>query len=46
MPAVIIDTGPIVALLNPSDRWHAWLDSDFRVYRRNGRQVIPLHVPM
>ena len=33
MPAVIVDTGPIVALLNPSDRWHAWSVEQFRVYR-------------
>ena len=33
MPIIVVDTGPIVALLNPSDRWHAWVVEQFRDYR-------------
>jgi hypothetical protein len=32
---VLVDTGPLVA----------YLDRDFLIYRRNGRQVIPLLAP-
>jgi predicted nucleic acid-binding protein len=24
MPAILIDAGPLTALLNPNDEWHAW----------------------
>ena len=73
MSEVLVDTGPVVAMICAGDRDHAWtverfralppsfltceaviaeasdhiftLDSDFRVYRRNGRQMIPLITP-
>ncbi len=24
MPAILLDAGPLTALLNPNDEWHAW----------------------
>ena len=84
MTQLLVDTGPLVALLNRRDRHHVWvreildtveppvfatvpmafadaclvrmselqdtrviltLDGDFRVYRRNRRQVIPIITP-
>jgi hypothetical protein len=24
MPAILIDAGPLTALLNPNDEWHDW----------------------
>ena len=47
---VIIDSGPIVAALRQRDLHHdgaaiLTTDSDFRTYRKNGRQVIPLMMP-
>ncbi len=52
--AVILDTGPLVALVDARDQDHGWtvdqcqvltLDRDFKVYRKHGRQVIPLIIP-
>jgi predicted nucleic acid-binding protein len=31
--ATIVDTGPIVALLSESDRWHGWAKEQFAVLR-------------
>jgi len=31
--ATIVDTGPIVALLSESDRWHAWAKEQFAALR-------------
>jgi hypothetical protein len=39
--AVIVDAGPIVAWLNRVFT----TDSGFAIYRRHGRQVVPLLVP-
>lgn len=32
MAAIIVDTGPLVALLNPKDRWHEWVVDQFHDY--------------
>lgn len=26
---VLVDAGPLVALVNPRDRWHVWVQSRF-----------------
>ena len=31
MAKIIVDTGPIVALLSPQDRWHGWSVDQFRI---------------
>ncbi len=30
MPSVLLDTGPLTALLNPNDEWHAWARETMR----------------
>jgi predicted nucleic acid-binding protein len=30
MPAMLIDAGPLTALLNPNDEWHAWVRETVR----------------
>lgn len=45
MPAVIVDAGPLVAYLKKDDHEVFTLDSDFRIYRKSRRQVIPLIYP-
>jgi predicted nucleic acid-binding protein len=43
---LICDTGPLVAFFNRADQHHAWAGEQFnRIYRRHGRQVIPLVAP-
>jgi hypothetical protein len=39
---IIVDTGPLVAMLV---RTVLTIDSDFGVYRKHGRRVIPLIAP-
>lgn len=44
----IADTGFLVAFANRGDAHHDWavaLAGDFRVYRRNKRETIPLICP-
>lgn len=50
--AVVIDTGPLVALLDRTDVNHAWAsttlaacDSHFHIYRRNRNQPVPVLMP-
>jgi len=44
--AILLDAGPLVALLNRNaESVVLTLDADFRVYRKNGRQVIPTLMP-
>jgi hypothetical protein len=35
MLTVLIDAGPLIALLNPNDSRVFTLDADFRIYRRH-----------
>jgi hypothetical protein len=44
MPAVLLDTGPWVAVVAEACQLLT-LDSDFTVYRRHGRKLIPLICP-
>ena len=44
MKRVLVDAGPLVAYFD-RDSTVLTLDRDFRVYRRNGRQVIPVISP-
>ena len=30
MPAVLMDAGPLTALLNPNDEWHTWARDTMR----------------
>jgi predicted nucleic acid-binding protein len=30
MPAILMDAGPLIALLNPNDEWHAWARETMR----------------
>jgi predicted nucleic acid-binding protein len=30
MPAILLDAGPLTALLNPNDEWHAWARETMR----------------
>ena len=30
MPAILMDAGPLTALLNPNDEWHAWARQTMR----------------
>jgi predicted nucleic acid-binding protein len=32
MATILVDTGPLAALLNPADRWHQWTVEQFRDY--------------
>ena len=33
MPAVLMDAGPLTALLNSNDEWHAWARESMRHLR-------------
>ena len=33
MPAILVDAGPLTALLNPNDEWHAWARETIRRLR-------------
>ncbi len=52
--SAVVDAGPLVASLVKSETYGEWvraqfapltLDREFRIYRRSGRQVIPLICP-
>jgi uncharacterized protein len=49
VPAILIDAGPLTALLNPREAHYNCrvftIDSDFHIYRRQGNKVIPLLMP-
>ena len=45
MPAVLLDTGPWVAVVAEACQLLT-LDSDFTIYRRHGRKLIPPHLPL
>ena len=42
---VLVDVGFLVALLGRRDSRHLITDSDFRIYRRHSRQVVPCVMP-
>jgi uncharacterized protein len=33
MPAILMDAGPLISLLNPNDEWHAWARETMRRLR-------------
>ena len=46
MLAVLMDAGPLTALLNPNGESRVFtLDRDFRIYRRHRNKIIPVLMP-